>query len=77
MPGQRVAPTRRTNAPPQLSGRQRNPLEDLARARQQEQQPEEEEPDAFGRGLGFLINNPVTKAVLKPFEVLDYGRSSL
>lgn len=28
----------------------------------------------FGRGLGFLVNNPVTQNVLKPLEVLDYGR---
>lgn len=38
---------------------------------------EEDKGSPFGRGLGFLINNPVTQAVLKPLEVLDYGRRAV
>ena len=43
-----------------------------AEGAQGESQPEGE--GGFGRGLGFLINNPVTQGLLKPLEVLDYGR---
>ena len=31
----------------------------------------------LGRGLGFVINNPVSQAVLKPLEYLDYGRRAV
>ena len=40
-------------------------------------QQNEDQGNPFGRGLGFLINNPVTQAALKPLEVLDYGRRAV
>jgi hypothetical protein len=42
-----------------------------------QQDDEEEEGNPFGRGLGFLINNPLTRGVLKPLEMLDYGRRAV
>lgn len=47
-------------------------------AQQQAQQQQQDEGGSpFGRGLGFLINNPVTQAALKPLEILDYGRRAI
>lgn len=72
---QRPAPTRRTNAPaPKKSPREYLRMaQEEGLAAQQEQKPDE----GFGRGLGFLINNPITRTVMKPFEVLDYGRRAV
>ena len=40
-------------------------------------QAKEDEPGTFGRGLGFIVNNPVAEhlgKVVKPLEVIDYPR---
>lgn len=34
----------------------------------------DEEGEGWGRGLGIVINNPITRGILKPLEVLDYPR---
>lgn len=31
----------------------------------------------FGRGLGYIINNPITQTALKPLQYLDYGRRAV
>ena len=31
----------------------------------------------FGKGLGFVIGNPVSRALLKPLEMADYGRRGM
>lgn len=36
--------------------------------------PEQDGGSGFGRGLGFVINNPITQGILKPLEVLDIPR---
>ena len=38
---------------------------------------EEDEGNAFGRGLGFIVNNPLTQAALKPLQIADYGRRGI
>lgn len=40
-------------------------------------QQEEESGNAFGRGLGFLINNPVTRVISQPLDVLDVPRRAV
>ena len=44
---------------------------------EEEAQQGAEEDDGWGRGLGILINNPVTNALLKPLEILDYPRRAV
>ena len=74
-----------TQPPPEMRGlpAQVNPLSRGARmaylANKAEAEPKEEEGGSgmFGRGLGFLVNNPLTSTLLKPLEVLDVPRRAI
>lgn len=81
-PGQSLrppAPPAREEAPPATK------TNDIAasiiakgRAFQEPAQKEEDDGgNPFGRGLGFVINNPLTRGMLKPLEYLDYGRRAV
>lgn len=38
---------------------------------------EEDEGGTFGRGLGYLVNNPVTQTALKPLQIIDVPKRFL
>ena len=46
----------------------------MATREEQKKQEEEDKGNPFGRGLGFLVNNPVTQTIVKPFQAVDYMR---
>lgn len=50
---------------------------DPMQPKQPEPAPTNDGGNPFGRGLGFIINNPVTQVALKPLQVLDYGRRAV
>lgn len=50
------------------------PVRQKQAAQQEEEGGEGFWGGGFGKGLGFLIGNPVTQTLLKPLQVLDTGR---
>ena len=74
LPAPRPAPTRRTNNVGQGS------ILSQKVAAVDQMKKEEEKPPAggiLGRGLGMLLNNPVTNTVLRPLDVLDVPRRAV
>lgn len=48
---------------------------------QNQPQPQQEQPSGFwgspfGKGLGFVINNPVTRVAMMPLNIIDTGRKA-
>jgi hypothetical protein len=50
------------------------PISQILAGVQDKEKAEANQPSGFGRGLGFLLNNPITQTALKPLSVLDYPR---
>lgn len=71
-----IRPVARPVAQPQQQAQAKpsNVWELGAKMAQENAGPPQQSGGGMGGGLGFMLNNPVTKNILKPLEVLDYGR---